>query len=49
MSDVKRRLGWRIDRVSTFGVNTLSHFWILKEFLPAMIKAGKGHIVRGQP
>ncbi|XP_060069975.1 estradiol 17-beta-dehydrogenase 11-like [Ylistrum balloti] len=29
----------------TFEVNTLSHFWTTKEFLPAMIKKKKGHIV----
>jgi short-subunit dehydrogenase len=26
-------------------VNTLSHFWMVKEFLPAMIKNDHGHIV----
>jgi all-trans-retinol dehydrogenase (NAD+) len=30
---------------STFGSNTLAHFWILKAFLPALIRSGKGHIV----
>ncbi|KAJ5549694.1 hypothetical protein N7535_002369 [Penicillium sp. DV-2018c] len=29
----------------TFEVNTLSHFLMVKEFLPAMIKANHGHIV----
>ncbi|KAJ9122308.1 hypothetical protein QFC22_001729 [Naganishia vaughanmartiniae] len=29
----------------TFGVNTISHFWILQAFLPGLIAAGKGHIV----
>ena len=29
----------------TFGVNTFSHFWILKAFLPAMLKNKSGHIV----
>ncbi|KAJ6041474.1 uncharacterized protein N7446_010641 [Penicillium canescens] len=29
----------------TFEVNTLSHFHIAKEFLPAMIKANHGHVV----
>jgi hypothetical protein len=30
----------------TFGVNVLSHFWIIKTFLPAMLASGKpGHIV----
>ncbi|BFZ11153.1 hypothetical protein BsWGS_14192 [Bradybaena similaris] len=29
----------------TFEVNTLSHFWMIKEFLPAMIKKGQGHIL----
>ena len=28
----------------TFGVNTFSHFWILKAFLPAMLKKKSGHI-----
>lgn len=28
----------------TFGVNSLSHFWILKAFLPAMLKKKCGHI-----
>ncbi|KPM40555.1 hypothetical protein AK830_g5995 [Neonectria ditissima] len=28
-----------------FDVNTLSHFWIIQEFLPAMIKANHGHVV----
>ncbi|WRT65434.1 uncharacterized protein IL334_002377 [Kwoniella shivajii] len=29
----------------TFGSNALAHFWILKEYLPAILKRGKGHIV----
>ncbi|KAH8830328.1 hypothetical protein DL96DRAFT_1592456 [Flagelloscypha sp. PMI_526] len=29
----------------TFGVNTLAHWWTLKAFLPAMVKAKAGHIV----
>ncbi|KAJ5131653.1 hypothetical protein N7448_005811 [Penicillium atrosanguineum] len=29
----------------TFEVNTISHFLMVKEFLPAMIKANHGHIV----
>ncbi|KAI8776354.1 estradiol 17-beta-dehydrogenase 11 [Biomphalaria glabrata] len=29
----------------TFEVNTLSHFWMMKEFLPAMIKQNRGHIL----
>lgn len=29
----------------TFAVNTLSHFWTLKAFLPGMIKQKAGHIV----
>lgn len=29
----------------TFEVNTLSHFWTTREFLPAMITKKKGHIV----
>ncbi|KAF8622123.1 hypothetical protein AX15_007256 [Amanita polypyramis BW_CC] len=29
----------------TFGVNTLAHFWILKAFLPGMLKEKTGHIV----
>ncbi|KAF8812220.1 retinal short-chain dehydrogenase/reductase [Phlegmacium glaucopus] len=33
------------DVQQTFGVNTFSHFWILKAFLPAMLKIGSGHIV----
>ena len=27
------------------GVNTLSHFWTIKAFLPAMLERGRGHIV----
>jgi NAD(P)-dependent dehydrogenase (short-subunit alcohol dehydrogenase family) len=29
----------------TFGVNTLAHFWILKAFLPSLLKQKQGHIV----
>ena len=29
----------------TFAVNTLSHFYTIKEFLPAMIEKKRGHIV----
>lgn len=29
----------------TFGVNVLSHFWLIQAFLPGMIAAGRGHIV----
>lgn len=29
----------------TFEVNTLAHFWTVKEFLPHMIKNDHGHIV----
>lgn len=29
----------------TFQVNTISHFWTVKAFLPAMIKRNHGHIV----
>lgn len=29
----------------TFRVNTISHFYTIKEFLPAMLEANKGHIV----
>lgn len=28
----------------TMNVNIMSHFWVLKAFLPAMIKKGEGHI-----
>ncbi|XP_071949929.1 17-beta-hydroxysteroid dehydrogenase 13-like [Antedon mediterranea] len=31
--------------VRTFEVNAISHFWILKAFLPDMIKRNEGHIV----
>lgn len=30
---------------STFGSNTLAHFWVLKAFLPPMLRRGRGHIV----
>ncbi|OCF45009.1 hypothetical protein I317_01060 [Kwoniella heveanensis CBS 569] len=33
------------DVQNTFGANTLAHFWVLKAFLPAMLRAGEGHIV----
>ncbi|KAF7301907.1 hypothetical protein MIND_00756700 [Mycena indigotica] len=33
------------DVQQTFNVNTLSHFWTLKAFLPGMIEKKKGHIV----
>ncbi|WWC68968.1 uncharacterized protein I206_102904 [Kwoniella pini CBS 10737] len=33
------------DIQDTFGSNTLSHFWILKAFLPALLRRGKGHII----
>ncbi|AAW45076.2 retinal short-chain dehydrogenase/reductase, putative [Cryptococcus deneoformans JEC21] len=33
------------DITSTFGSNTLAHFWVLKAFLPAMLRRGRGHIV----
>lgn len=29
----------------TFEVNTVSHFWMVREFLPAMIKQDHGHVV----
>lgn len=31
------------------GVNLNAHFWTLKAFLPAMLKAEKGHIVSQSP
>ncbi|KIR58084.1 hypothetical protein I314_06049 [Cryptococcus bacillisporus CA1873] len=33
------------DITNTFGSNTLAHFWVLKAFLPAMLRRGRGHIV----
>lgn len=39
---------WVLDAIlkgSTFGSNTLAHFWILKALLPALLRTGKGHIV----
>jgi len=33
------------DIQQTFGANTLSHFWILKAFLPNLLKNKSGHIV----
>ena len=29
----------------TFQVNTVSHFWTVREFLPAMIKRDHGHVI----
>ncbi|KAK2807027.1 hypothetical protein FQN50_005601 [Emmonsiellopsis sp. PD_5] len=29
----------------TFEVNTLSHFWMVREFLPAMVRENHGHVV----
>jgi len=29
----------------TFEVNILSHFWTVKEFLPAMVKNDHGHVI----
>lgn len=29
----------------TFAVNSISHFWTLKAFLPQMIKSNRGHVV----
>jgi short-subunit dehydrogenase len=29
----------------TFEVNTISHFWMTREFLPAMIKEDHGHVI----
>lgn len=42
--------GWLMDLKEadirrTFEVNTLAHFWTVKEFLPGMIKKQKGHIL----
>ncbi|KAG8900140.1 hypothetical protein FRB99_006214 [Tulasnella sp. 403] len=33
------------DVKQTFGVNTMSHFWTLRAFLPEMIKQKEGHII----
>ncbi|PPQ66592.1 hypothetical protein CVT26_009492 [Gymnopilus dilepis] len=33
------------DIQQTFAVNTLSHFWVLKAFLPSLLKRKSGHIV----
>lgn len=30
---------------STFQTNVLAHFWTLKEFLPQMVQANRGHVV----
>ncbi|OAX79598.1 hypothetical protein ACJ72_06079 [Emergomyces africanus] len=29
----------------TFQVNTISHFWMVREFLPAMIRENHGHVI----
>jgi short-subunit dehydrogenase len=29
----------------TFEVNTIAHFWTVREFLPSMIKQNHGHVV----
>ncbi|KAI9051061.1 hypothetical protein LZ554_005169 [Drepanopeziza brunnea f. sp. 'monogermtubi'] len=29
----------------TFEVNTIAHFWMVREFLPAMVKKNHGHVV----
>ena len=29
----------------TFEVNTMSHYWMVREFLPAMIQKNHGHVV----
>jgi all-trans-retinol dehydrogenase (NAD+) len=29
----------------TFAVNTMAHFWMVREFLPAMAKKNHGHVV----
>lgn len=34
-----------LTKYSTFGSNTIAHFWVLKAFLPAMLRRGRGHIV----
>jgi all-trans-retinol dehydrogenase (NAD+) len=28
-----------------FQINIISHFWMVKEFLPSMVRKNKGHIV----
>ncbi|WVR04044.1 hypothetical protein IAU60_001043 [Kwoniella sp. DSM 27419] len=33
------------DIADTFGSNTLAHFWVLKAFLPHMLRLGHGHVV----
>ncbi|WWC87535.1 uncharacterized protein L201_002425 [Kwoniella dendrophila CBS 6074] len=33
------------DITDTFGSNTLANFWVLKAFLPALLRKGEGHIV----
>ncbi|KZP20196.1 retinal short-chain dehydrogenase/reductase [Athelia psychrophila] len=33
------------DIMQTFGVNTLAHFWVLKAFLPELIRQKAGHII----
>lgn len=29
----------------TFEVNTMSHFWMVREFLPSMVKQNHGHVI----
>jgi all-trans-retinol dehydrogenase (NAD+) len=31
--------------MKTFEVNTLSHFWTVKAFMPGMVEAKRGHVV----
>jgi short-subunit dehydrogenase len=39
-------LGGREEMIKkVFEVNTISHFWMVREFLPAMIKKNHGHVV----
>ncbi|KAL3889734.1 hypothetical protein ACJMK2_002063 [Sinanodonta woodiana] len=33
------------DIQKTFDINTMAHFWTIKEFLPSMISKNKGHLV----
>lgn len=33
------------DTERTFGVNSLSPIWLIKEFLPYMLDANRGHVV----
>lgn len=30
---------------TTFEVNTMAHWWMVKEFLPSMIKNNHGHVI----